>query len=77
MSPQTQVKLLRALQDGEVRPLGGNEVSYLKCRVIASSNKDLAKLVTTNEFRKDLLFRLNVIQIEIPPLRRRLTFPSS
>jgi DNA-binding NtrC family response regulator len=72
MSPQTQVKLLRALQDGEVRPLGGNEVSYLKCRVIASSNKDLTTLVTSNEFRKDLLFRLNVIQIEIPPLRERV-----
>ena len=72
MSPQTQVKLLRALQDGEVRPLGGNEVSYLKCRVIASSNKDLTKLVAANEFRGDLLFRLNVIQIEIPPLRERV-----
>jgi DNA-binding NtrC family response regulator len=72
MSPQMQVKLLRALQDGEVRPLGGNEVSYLKCRVIASSNKDLTKLVATSKFREDLLFRLNVIQIEIPPLRERV-----
>ncbi len=72
MSLSTQVKLLRALQDGEIRPVGSNEVTYMKCRVLASTNKDLSKLVEAGKFRDDLLFRLNVMQIEIPPLRDRL-----
>ena len=72
MSQSTQVKLLRALQDGEIRPVGSNEVSYMKCRILASTNKVLAKLVEAGKFRDDLLFRLNVMQIEIPPLRERM-----
>jgi len=72
MSQSTQVKLLRALQDGEIRPVGSNEVTYMKCRVIASTNKILSKLVEAGKFRDDLLFRLNVMQIEIPPLRERI-----
>ena len=72
MSQTTQVKLLRALQDGEIRHVGSNEVTYMKCRIIASTNKDLVKLVDAGKFRDDLLFRLNVMQIKIPPLRERV-----
>ena len=71
MSLSTQVKLLRALENGEIRPVGGNEVSYMKCRILASTNKDLRQLVEAKKFRNDLLFRLNVMQLEIPPLRER------
>jgi DNA-binding NtrC family response regulator len=72
MSLSTQVKFLRALQDGEIRPVGSNEVTYMKCRVLASTNKVLTKLVDAGRFRDDLLFRLNVMQIELPPLRERI-----
>jgi DNA-binding NtrC family response regulator len=71
MGQSTQVKLLRALQDGEIRPVGGNTVTYMKCRVLASTNKSLSKLVESGKFRGDLYFRLNVMQIEIPSLRER------
>jgi DNA-binding NtrC family response regulator len=71
MSLATQVKLLRALENGEIRPVGGNEVSYMKCRILASTNQDLRRLVEAKKFRDDLLFRLNVMQMEIPPLRER------
>ncbi len=71
MSLSTQVKLLRALENGEIRPVGGNEVGYMKCRILASTNQDLRRLVEQKKFREDLLFRLNVMQIEIPPLRER------
>jgi DNA-binding NtrC family response regulator len=71
MSLSTQVKLLRALENGEIRPVGGNEVSFMKCRVLASTNQDLRRRVEAKKFRDDLLFRLNVMQIEIPPLRER------
>lgn len=71
MSQSTQVKLLRALQDGEIRPVGGNVATYMKCRILASTNKNLGKLVEGGKFRDDLFFRLNVMQIEIPSLRER------
>jgi DNA-binding NtrC family response regulator len=71
MSLSTQVKLLRALENGEIRPVGSNEVSYMKCRILASTNQDLHRLVEAKKFRDDLLFRLNVMQMEIPPLRER------
>ena len=67
-----QAKLLRVLQDGTFERVGGSEVIQADCRVIASTNKDLAKAVAAGTFREDLYYRLNVVSIEIPPLRDRL-----
>jgi len=67
-----QVKLLRVLQDGEVRPLGGNKGIRVDVRVIAATSRDLAEEIGKGHFREDLFYRLNVMPIEIPPLRRRL-----
>lgn len=71
MSPAMQTKLLRVLQDGEVRAVGGDKVAHVDVRVIAASNKDLRDLVAKRQFREDLYFRLNVITITLPPLRDR------
>lgn len=70
-SPALQVKLLRVLQEREVLPVGGTEAIKLRARVIAASNSDLEKLSATGAFRRDLLYRLNVIQLHLPPLRER------
>ncbi len=70
-SPALQVKLLRVLQEREVLPVGGTEAIKLQARVIAASNSDLEKLSTSGAFRRDLLYRLNVIQLHLPPLRER------
>jgi DNA-binding NtrC family response regulator len=66
-----QVKLLRALQEKEVRSIGGKEVYQVDVRILAASNKDLKKSVAKGEFREDLFYRLNVINILVPPLRER------
>jgi transcriptional regulator with GAF, ATPase, and Fis domain len=66
-----QAKLLRVLQDGEVRPVGADQPSVVDVRVIASTNKDLAHQVEKGSFREDLFFRLQVIPIHLPPLRAR------
>ncbi|MFH2002538.1 MAG: sigma-54 dependent transcriptional regulator [Planctomycetota bacterium] len=71
MSLSMQKKLLRVLQDGEVRPVGGNEVLHVDTRIISASNKNLQELVQKQRFREDLLFRLNTITIPLPPLRER------
>ncbi len=71
MPMSTQTKLLRVLQDKKVQPIGSNKTFQVDTRWITASNEDLNVLVNQNLFRDDLLFRLNVIQIIIPPLRER------
>lgn len=71
MSLNLQAKLLRVLELREYTPLGSNEVFKLDIRVIAATNKDLRKLMLEKRFRDDLYFRLNVVEINIPPLRER------
>src|SRR5262249_50906911 len=72
MSLNLQAKLLRFLQEGEIRPLGSNQVIKVNVRVVSASNQDLARLVQEGKFRKDLFFRLNGITVSLPPLRGRL-----
>jgi DNA-binding NtrC family response regulator len=71
ISPHGQVALLRFLQDQEYRPVGGAAVRDADVRVIGSTNADLAALAARGAFRRDLLFRLNVLALELPPLRAR------
>jgi transcriptional regulator with PAS, ATPase and Fis domain len=71
LSPAFQVKLLRALQEGEVQPLGGTETLRVDVRTIAATNRDLRELVKEEKLREDLFYRLCVIPIHIPPLRER------
>ena len=71
MSPALQVKLLRALEDQEIRRVGSNQVIKVDLRIIAASNRRLAELVEQGKFREDLYYRLRVIEIELPPLRDR------
>ncbi len=67
----TQGKLLGAIENGIIQQLGSNETIVTDCRVIAITNRDLPKLVKEGKFRKDLYYRLNVLSLEIPPLRER------
>ena len=66
-----QAKLLRALQEGEIEPLGSNQLIPFDARVIAATSRDLAQLVREGRFREDLFYRLNVLPIRVPPLRER------
>ncbi len=71
MSPQTQVKLLRALENRSFRPVGGVSDRFVDLRFIAATNRDLQDMVARGTFREDLYYRLNVIPLEVPPLRAR------
>lgn len=66
-----QVKLLRALQERKIRPVGGNEEIDVDVRVIAATNRDLHEMVREQKFRTDLFYRISVIPVEVPPLRNR------
>lgn len=66
-----QVKLLRAIENFEVKPVGSDELVSIDMRLISATNKNLKKLAAADKFRKDLYYRINTIEIEIPPLRER------
>ena len=72
MSPALQVKVLRTLEEQEVRRIGSNEVVKVDVRIIAASNRNLAECVEEGKFRQDLYYRLRVIEIDIPPLPERM-----
>jgi two-component system response regulator PilR (NtrC family) len=67
-----QVKLLRAIQEKKVRPVGGQQEIRVDIRLISATHKDLAKMVKDDEFRQDLYYRINVIELNVPPLRDRI-----
>ena len=72
MSPDIQVKLLRALESRMVRRLGGKKEIPVDIRIVAATNKDLQKAITEGELREDLYYRLAVVELDLPPLRERL-----
>ncbi|WP_300455391.1 sigma-54 dependent transcriptional regulator [Desulfobacula sp.] len=73
IGPSIQTKLLRVLQEKEIKPLGDTKTRKVDIRIIASTNRNLKQKMADNEFRQDFFYRLNVLPIELPPLRDRVT----
>jgi transcriptional regulator with PAS, ATPase and Fis domain len=73
VGPKIQTKLLRVIQEKEVKPLGDARVEHVDVRIITSTNQDLQQKIKDKEFREDFFYRLSVITIELPPLRDRIT----
>lgn len=71
MQPMTQAKVLRVLQENKIQRVGGETMTDVDVRVIAATNKDLEATIENNQFRRDLYYRLNIIAINVPPLRER------
>jgi len=72
IGPSIQTKLLRVLQEKEIKPLGDTKIKKVDVRIIASTNRNLEQKIADNEFRQDFFYRLNVLPIELPPLRNRV-----
>ena len=70
--PSVQVKLLRAIEEREIRRIGGQEAFQVNARLISATNRDLPELASEGTFREDLLYRINVVTLTLPPLRRRI-----
>jgi transcriptional regulator with GAF, ATPase, and Fis domain len=72
MSLETQAKLLRVIQEGEIRPIGANQIKKVNVRIIVAASSDLTEKVAAGKIRSDLYYRLNVVSIPLPPLRERV-----